>query len=963
MIGLGGRANITSRGSAIGTFIKTGTTQARTIITINNFDGTESGPFKHDVYGDCIIVERHISSGKQTASSYVTKSSNKKVVERSKEEIDAIVAHFGMQIDNPVCILNQEVSRNFLNSKDPKDKYDFFMKATNLDEILLCYTQAVEDNERAHENLSKKTANLPLLQKDIKEHEKKLELFDRQGNMLEELNKFKAQFAWKTVHEKEEELKKQQEKARGATMKLENATKYKDKFVDEIKDFEAEKIELNDKAKSAVEKSKECFDKYKQAQAVLNSMKSDCISKQGNLKLSKTRIQNTNREIAGVQRTINEKQKENEEYTRLMKEKEQRLVRIDDIEREITSINDEGRAMTDLNRALKEELQPVQSKLDQMKADKRIIETSIKQAQYKIKSLEQNKSNKLAVYGPKIPELCRLIDEAKRRGQFEKAPYGPLGQYISLKDEDVGNAMQVCLDTLANSYVVQTNKDRQLMKSLMNRVFGRERQPLIYYSNFSGRRHDVRQYKVDHPQYKSMLDYLTISEDFVFNLIVDNSGLESIAYIPSDETATSLLIDANRVPRNCKQAYTRDCTVMYAAGSKPFRSYPNYVRRSCVFSRDVQQEIDEIKHHISKKQDELTSLMTEGRSINDESKSISVKIEKNMQQLTLLKNRRTVLQKEVEKLRSIPDPQIVEISAWTDEMETLKAKLEEQRESVNQCENEIATISARVKEQEKVCRKLDEERKRVEEEALPITSRKNDITRQIHDRQKKIEQLEEGLKAYKREVNENEKLIRKLTEDLEVCITKATAINPNKRECRSEKRSIELQRAIKRQEELIAEQQRNLGNREAIAASMKKLREKYDKINLNAESLKTLIGDLDASIADRKRVFKTCRKGMTDRVCEQFKNCLEMMDFDGELRVHHVAPKNHPDGNRLEKTLEVFVNPKAKSTDKVCKDTRSLSGGERSFSTVAFLMALWEHCTTPFRILDEVDVFMVSDIL
>lgn len=57
------------------------------------------------------------------------------------------------------------------------------------------------------------------------------------------------------------------------------------------------------------------------------------------------------------------------------------------------------------------------------------------------------------------------------------------------------------------------------------------------------------------------------------------------------------------------------------------------------------------------------------------------------------------------------------------------------------------------------------------------------------------------------------------------------------------------------------------------------------------------------------------------------------------------------------KTLELKVIPRDSEIEGAVSNTKSLSGGERSFSTVAFLISLWSCVEHPFYFLDEYDVF------
>ena len=205
VLGFGGRATVTSRGKSINTFIKTGQTQARIVIELLNNNGTEQTGYRVNEFGNKIIIERTLYSN--GTSSYKIKSANNKLISDKRETLDEIVRHFHIQIENPICVLNQEISRNFLNSNKPADKYKFFMKATLLETQKNEYAQADEAKVMTEKLLGTKKRSLPELEKQWKKVQKKVDLFSTMEGSRIKLKDLNNELIWAQIYEEKDQNK------------------------------------------------------------------------------------------------------------------------------------------------------------------------------------------------------------------------------------------------------------------------------------------------------------------------------------------------------------------------------------------------------------------------------------------------------------------------------------------------------------------------------------------------------------------------------------------------------------------------------------------------------------------------------------------------------------------------------------------------------------------------------------
>ncbi|XP_076440367.1 structural maintenance of chromosomes protein 6-like isoform X2 [Babylonia areolata] len=932
VVGMGGLASTTNRGSKVRSFVKSGKHTAEVEITLRN-RGPDS--YRHDVYGDLIRIQRKISADGGTK--YTIKSAGGRLVSDKLEEVKKIKDFFNIQVENPVAVLNQDTSRNFLHTKNPSDKYKFFLKATQLEQMKEQYDEAIASKDKTVFGIQQYEKTLPALRHEVDKWEEKFKNLGTISDLKEKVKKLKHEMAWAFVVEKEKSLEPEQKRLKSEEARLpkfmQKATESKAK----LEQSQAQLKAVQARLLAVTEETERLKPALKEKRDMLNAAKAALRGAQNDSRNVEREIRNVTSERQQIQERIKELQQSaqhNYEAERLQRQEKMK------------SVEEQLRAAESRQRTTQHEREQFQAAVSKYKnesynvtRDERAKQTEKDNSERNLQTLMSARENRFKRFGSWVPSAMAKINEWCRQGKFHKKPRGPLGGCFQLKDQSWAVAVECCLRALIHSFVCHDHHDEKLLEQIFQQELGNRRRPAIITCPFKDVVHDVSRYRVRGSNYPCVLDMIECDDPVVLNALIDQRGIENVILIADPGEARNVML--HRPPTNCKDAFTRDGDHLYCLPM--FRYYSSENNSARFLTSNVEEEIQVSRGIVQRLDQELRELQQQRQTLQKQVSSNQREEKRCETQHMKITETVNNLKYELNELRSIEDPVPVDIT-------TLEEDVQNYSQQIALLEERKVQVSDRLKEKQETCRAAEREFQEIEAEAEARANSDNPLRDELNSAQMALDEAQQHKKHYQDQLKEQEASIAKLRKranalkkEVEDDTRKALQICAER--IHTQRTPSEVEREVNQINIRIRQEEETQGDPVEITHRYQETKTRYMEIQKEVKSFRKFIQKLEDALQKRAAAYVHFTRLLGHRLVKCFHSCLAMRHFTGSIKLCH-----------RQKTLNLLVAPTEDS--EVNNDLKSLSGGERSFSTVCFILSLWNAMESPFRCLDEFDVYM-----
>ena len=200
-VALGASAKDTERGSSMAGFVRHGQPSCEVRLEIRNAPRDDA--YEYGKYGDVIVVERTVNAS--GGGSYRLRDSNDKVVSRTRDDLQRVLDHYNIQVNNPCSVLGQDDSKKLATGTDDY-KYQFYLRASGLQTVLDQLKAAKNAMTQINEILERQGKEVPRLEGELavfqKEHDDAEELYALQDKLKRTVH----ELAWSLVRDQRLEI-------------------------------------------------------------------------------------------------------------------------------------------------------------------------------------------------------------------------------------------------------------------------------------------------------------------------------------------------------------------------------------------------------------------------------------------------------------------------------------------------------------------------------------------------------------------------------------------------------------------------------------------------------------------------------------------------------------------------------------------------------------------------------------
>ncbi|XP_056600380.1 structural maintenance of chromosomes protein 6-like [Triplophysa dalaica] len=931
IVALGGKALTTNRGSSLKGFVKEGESSADVSITLTN-RGRDA--YKPEVFGRSIIIDLRISS--EGLRTYKLKSQTGHLVSSKKEELIYILDHFNIQVDNPVSILTQEMSKHFLHSKGEGDKYKFFMKATQLDQMKEDYSYIMKTKTMTQNTVEKYKETLHELKKRYHEKEERYKNLSSLDEMQQKLDVLKNQMAWALVAEVEQEMKPMRERI---TAEDKSNIKYDQK----VEEWEGKVQEATGIFKQLQDQLEGITERMQQLQPRCTELKGQVQERNRHLKIAEANVHQKKTNLRDLEKDKDQLNKRIKELKSSISQlnsadTQARMERMNHIHTELEELAFKDSTLVQQIEQFAQACHAAEENLRRLSREQQDLQRALDAKRRDLVAMEGSRQDRLCRFGEHMPALLRAIDEAHRRGKFRRKPVGPLGYCIRMRDPDLGLAVECCLKALMLAFCCDNHQDEKVLQNIMKSCFPHGRRPQIIVSRFTDTVYNVGSRAVNHPEYPTVLQALDIENSVVANCLIDMRGIETILLIKNARDARRVM-QGGHPPHNCREAFTREGDQVYNN-----RYYSSDQHRALYLSRDVEEDIRLLQSALETQRKQLEDFQQNMKSVREDERQNKALCDRAHRDRKNVQERCRTLQSDLTELQNVEEPQLEDLKPLEEELEELVSRITVCRDECEAARKQGLALKKEYEEAERLFREQREAFSKFAEEAEPIkeqlSNSDQEIARSKHHKKHYEEKRKSHLdmiKGLKRDLNVKE-------QELQASIAKASEICPERTEVRRTATSLDSE--ISRLKHKINTQQDQQGDRDTIVRQYHDAKENFNNIARQVKGLEAFMRQLTEIMNTRHNVFTELRMYLSVRCKYYFDSMLSQRGYIGKMTFDH---KNE--------ALSISVQP-GEGGKAALSDMRSLSGGERSFSTVCFVLSLWAIAEAPFRALDEFDVYM-----